>query len=327
MGGGPREEVPDISLFPTTDAVGEATQPGNTARQQGDERGGTGNTLEIVGIGIRAHFASGNSASGGMYPEVVEVRPGSPAEEAGILKGDVITHIDGSSAKGIARSDLVMRTTGLPGSECLLDVERRVWINPGSGTPPRVERKRVSVTRHAAKALHPNGHLSPRRRTPTARANTPMLSPIRHPSAQPHQLPVGAVQVLPHVHHVVAPAQPLLVSAPGPGMPVVAPGGFVPGGMVQMVPPQHVHHLPWPAAQSPPLLSQTMQEIANLPNANSHFVPGYDLSPNRSPSPSSPRLYVPMETAEHSPETQARGSPTQRFQGAANRLQVIGDSL
>ncbi|MDQ3234217.1 MAG: PDZ domain-containing protein, partial [Pseudobdellovibrionaceae bacterium] len=69
----------------------------------------------IVGIGIEVGF---NEANG--YADVVGVIPGTPAEKAGIARGDQILRIDGQSFKGKQLRDLVYAIRGKDGSEVKL---------------------------------------------------------------------------------------------------------------------------------------------------------------------------------------------------------------
>ncbi|HYX34752.1 MAG TPA: S41 family peptidase [Oligoflexus sp.] len=71
----------------------------------------------IVGIGIEVGF---NEANG--YADVVGVIPGTPAEKAGIARGDQILRIDGQSFKGKQLRDLVYAIRGKDGSEVKLTV-------------------------------------------------------------------------------------------------------------------------------------------------------------------------------------------------------------
>lgn len=48
---------------------------------------------------------------------VVKTMKGSPAEEAGLLKGDIITHVDGEEIKGMQIHELAARLRGLPDTQ------------------------------------------------------------------------------------------------------------------------------------------------------------------------------------------------------------------
>lgn len=56
----------------------------------------------------------------GIYAQVVAVRPGSPAGEAGVLPGDVIRKIDGDSVGAMSAWTLERRLRGAEGSEVVL---------------------------------------------------------------------------------------------------------------------------------------------------------------------------------------------------------------
>lgn len=71
----------------------------------------------IVGIGIEVGF---NETNG--YADVMGVIPGTPAEKAGIKRGDQILRIDGQSFKGKQLRDLVYAIRGKDGSEVKLTV-------------------------------------------------------------------------------------------------------------------------------------------------------------------------------------------------------------
>lgn len=57
-------------------------------------------------------------------PTISEVFPDSPAERGGLLKGDVVTHIDGFSTTGLSIDQVVSRIRGEKGSEVVLTILR-----------------------------------------------------------------------------------------------------------------------------------------------------------------------------------------------------------
>ncbi|WP_141735196.1 S41 family peptidase [Oligoflexus tunisiensis] len=71
----------------------------------------------IVGVGIEVGF---NEANG--YADVMGVIPGTPAEKAGIKRGDQILRIDGQSFKGKQLRDMVYAIRGKEGSQVQLTV-------------------------------------------------------------------------------------------------------------------------------------------------------------------------------------------------------------
>ncbi len=58
--------------------------------------------------------------------QIVVIAPlrGSPAEEAGLLPGDVIETVDGTSTEGMTLSDVVGKIRGPKGTKVVLDIER-----------------------------------------------------------------------------------------------------------------------------------------------------------------------------------------------------------
>jgi carboxyl-terminal processing protease len=71
----------------------------------------------IVGVGIEVGF---NETNG--YADVMGVLPGTPAEKAGIKRGDQILRIDGQSFKGKQLRDMVYAIRGKEGSQVQLTV-------------------------------------------------------------------------------------------------------------------------------------------------------------------------------------------------------------
>lgn len=72
-----------------------------------------------VGIGITITMAEDQSGL-----EVIKVNVGGPAEEAGMLVGDVIVTIEGQSAAGMSTSDARDLVRGKEGTQVLLSVRR-----------------------------------------------------------------------------------------------------------------------------------------------------------------------------------------------------------
>lgn len=77
-----------------------------------------GSAEENIGVGVRTI----QDEDGNM--EVVEVLPGSSAEEAGIRNGDVIVAVDGSEVIRITYGEALTRLSGAAGSEITLRVLR-----------------------------------------------------------------------------------------------------------------------------------------------------------------------------------------------------------
>lgn len=72
---------------------------------------------DYVGVGMRL-----TEDTKGVY--VVEVFANSPAETAGILKGDYITAVDGQNADGLAMQDLIQFILGPEGTKVSITVQR-----------------------------------------------------------------------------------------------------------------------------------------------------------------------------------------------------------
>ena len=85
-----------------------------------------------VGIGVRSAY---DKKTGGVSVEFV--KRNSPAEQAGILSGDVIVSVNGSDVSELGYRNAVFALTGTEGSEVVLTLQR-------AGTPDPVT---VSVTR------------------------------------------------------------------------------------------------------------------------------------------------------------------------------------
>ncbi len=76
-----------------------------------------GRTRRYTGIGVRVSYRDGRA-------HIIAVHPGSPAEAAGLHAGDVIAKIDGETAIGTSRDDIVERILGRPGTTVKLVVRR-----------------------------------------------------------------------------------------------------------------------------------------------------------------------------------------------------------
>jgi carboxyl-terminal processing protease len=83
------------------------------------------------------------------------VFPGSPAKEAGIEEGDLITAVDGRSLKGVSAEEATAEIKGKSGTTVTLTV-----VSPGAGGPPRVlnlTRREVKVPAVQSRLIHANG--------------------------------------------------------------------------------------------------------------------------------------------------------------------------
>lgn len=73
---------------------------------------------EFYGIGVRV------SLNGYSEPEIMHVFTGSPAENAGILIGDIITNINDTSVSGFALSEVISLIADSPTLEVTMEVQR-----------------------------------------------------------------------------------------------------------------------------------------------------------------------------------------------------------
>ena len=80
---------------------------------------------------------------------VEQIVAGSPAHQAGIMVGDVITHIDGASTRGAIFQDLVQkRLRGVSGTKVVLRIQRKDSDKPLAFT---LTRRQLVVTRSKEK--------------------------------------------------------------------------------------------------------------------------------------------------------------------------------
>ncbi|MGQ9532067.1 MAG: S41 family peptidase [Desulfotomaculales bacterium] len=100
-------------------------------------------TLEnsYVGVGIRLEPGDG-------YPVVGEVFPDSPAQKAGVRKGDVIVGVDGQDVAGMPLGEVVTRIRGPEGTKVTLTLRR-----DGNPVVFRLERARVAIPSMEARLL------------------------------------------------------------------------------------------------------------------------------------------------------------------------------
>jgi len=64
------------------------------------------------------------------YINVISVMPGSPSDHVGLMAGDIITKIDGVSARGIALRDVPDKLKGPKGSKVTVTIQRSVLDEP-----------------------------------------------------------------------------------------------------------------------------------------------------------------------------------------------------
>ncbi|MFH8728117.1 S41 family peptidase [Streptomyces termitum] len=79
-----------------------------------------------TGVGIFAGAAPASRAEGAGAVRVTRVRPGGPAERAGVRAGDLLLSVDGRSAEGLSVSEVVslLRGDGVAGSAVALRIRR-----------------------------------------------------------------------------------------------------------------------------------------------------------------------------------------------------------
>lgn len=97
-----------------------------------------------VGIGVTVQATEDDS---GLM--VIAVQAGSPAEEAGVLAGDVIIQVDGESTQGKALSEVSSMIKGEEGTSVSITVMRS-----GEGITMTVTRKRMETTVASSKLLN-----------------------------------------------------------------------------------------------------------------------------------------------------------------------------
>jgi carboxyl-terminal processing protease len=87
--------------------------PAELSELQGDLRGA------VVGVGTRIAYHKDTG-----YVEVTDVLPGSPAQRAGIVEGDVILSVDGKVYKGLPQREVQRAIRGKPGEPVTLTLLR-----------------------------------------------------------------------------------------------------------------------------------------------------------------------------------------------------------
>lgn len=95
---------------------------------------------EFGGLGIEVTQEEG-------FVKVVSPMDGTPADEAGILAGDFITHVDGESVLGLTLDDAVGKMRGPVGAEIIITVVRE-----GEGEPFDVSIIRDTIELQAVRA-------------------------------------------------------------------------------------------------------------------------------------------------------------------------------
>jgi carboxyl-terminal processing protease len=85
------------------------------------------------GIGIRFRPRGG-------YPVLIEILPKTPAEKAGLLKGDRLTHVNGDALKGLNRKQVSVLLRGPTHTRVEL-----TFIRPGAGEPKTIAMNRAHI--------------------------------------------------------------------------------------------------------------------------------------------------------------------------------------
>ena len=93
-----------------------------------------------TGVGVRTV----QDSDGNM--EVIEVMPKSPAEKAGIKKGDVIVSLDGKEIQRITYGDALNRLSGTAGTKVKLGILRQTAAAPSAPAAPSASAQALSVT-------------------------------------------------------------------------------------------------------------------------------------------------------------------------------------
>jgi carboxyl-terminal processing protease len=106
-------------------------------------------TGEYAGIGILMGLTAD-----GMYPEIVTVFPGTPAEDKGLQPDDVITEVAGEDAFGMILPEVATRIKGEPGTTVKLKLFRPA---DGEFQELEVERREVIYSSIAKKELLDGG--------------------------------------------------------------------------------------------------------------------------------------------------------------------------
>lgn len=97
------------------------------------------------GIGVRFHIVKN-------LPQVTFVMPDTPAQKAGILKGDRITHADETDLGGLKQAQISEKLRGPIHSEIILQIERK-----GESAPLVVKLERVHIVPDTVSYGHKNG--------------------------------------------------------------------------------------------------------------------------------------------------------------------------
>ncbi len=105
-----------------TDAVGDE---GHTSFMTADEAKAVDQSLSGTFVGIGVQLDTDETKG----PIIRSVIPGTPAEAAGLKRGDVIVEVDGTSTDGLAINDVVSKVRGPEGEPVTLTIKR------GTGEP------------------------------------------------------------------------------------------------------------------------------------------------------------------------------------------------
>jgi len=101
-----------------TDAVGDE---GHTSFLTADEAKAVDQSLSGSFVGIGVQIDSQQNGDGAVIQSII---PNTPAEAAGLQRGDVIVAVDGTSTKGMAIDAVVSKVRGPEGQDVTLTIER-----------------------------------------------------------------------------------------------------------------------------------------------------------------------------------------------------------
>lgn len=135
----------DQALKITRDRYNDVLPPVEAVAQKERFKG------EISGIGVSLKKHNQGNAANDMGPVVVEdITQGSPASKADILKGDIITHVDGINLDTLTYNQTIEKIRGQAGLPVTVTIERDgevdshdVTVNRGTIEIPNVKDERL----------------------------------------------------------------------------------------------------------------------------------------------------------------------------------------
>lgn len=115
--------------------------------------GGIGAEMTVTNIEDPADIAGCAELSSSCRLVVVAPLAGTPAEEAGILAGDIVVAVDGEPVAGSTMNDQITLIRGEPGTDVILTIERE------GGTPFDVTITREEIVLQEVEARIIDGHI------------------------------------------------------------------------------------------------------------------------------------------------------------------------